>query len=54
MEKESKREQKRNSAKKAREHKTFTQKHVRLQEKKFNGEFSGLARPPVLRGTHGS
>lgn len=33
MEKESKREKKRDSAKKAREHQVFTQKHVRLQEK---------------------
>lgn len=33
MEKESKRDQKRNSAKKAREHQIFTQKHIRLQEK---------------------
>jgi len=33
MEKESKREQKRNSAKKSREHQVYTQKHIRLQEK---------------------
>jgi hypothetical protein len=33
MEKESKREKKRNSAKKAREHQVYTQKHIRLQEK---------------------
>lgn len=33
MDKETKREQKRNSAKKAREHKVFTQKHIRAQEK---------------------
>jgi hypothetical protein len=33
MEKESKREQKRNSAKKAREHQIYTQKHIRLLEK---------------------
>jgi len=33
MEKESNREQKRNSAKKSREHQVYTQKHIRLQEK---------------------
>jgi predicted NAD/FAD-binding protein len=33
MEKESKREQKRNSAKKTREHQVYTKKHIRLQEK---------------------
>jgi len=38
MEKESNREQKRNSAKKAREHNIFTQKHIRLQEKNKSRE----------------